>query len=778
MTHQRAALQSGSVQRQSWLSGLLMIGLASESALAREASTQVSQDARLEKVEVVGARVTQADEAIGTDQISNTLSISHQALLSAPAGTSGLKMLEALPGFNVQVNDALGLYEFGNSVFVRAFNFQQIGFSIDGVPLGRSDQFGGSPIYRYVDNENTQRVTASTGAGDVSQPGYTSLGPYVDYVSSNPARESGISTSYTLGSDSLRRSFIKLETGEYQGLSAYFSRSKIDGDLWRGPGTIDREHLEGKVRYEFGEGHELLFRAVHNDFFDYDSPYVNLAQYNGTANDEFGRSGRDFAYLGELPDLPETAAGVPYSNAGYNQYYKQAINQRRDTLYSLTGNFQLNPDLESRTSVYYEAKKGYGVSPEAYATSLALYNAQSGSVAGLVAPRGVQYGLSALSGHRYGALSSQTWHVGNHAIETGVWVEKDVFNRLQARYNLLDGSPAGTPLRNEPVHLQGDFSSTRDSVQFHLKDTWTLLDDRLRLQYGFKRLDLDYRIEGYRNAGDYIANRQPRLSTSWNDHFLPQVGLVYDVTANSQVFASYSENMALPRGADDVFRSASPNAPAPEAETSKNYEVGYRLNRPTFNASWAFYRTEFDNRLQAFASPVAGSSTVETFFQNVGKAEAYGTELSGQWKPPVLSNKVVLNGNLTYNIARFKDDAAGFALRDNDIPDSPRWLAQAGVTYELQPWAVLNFSARHIGSRYSNFTNTESVPGYTLYNAYLDLGGDNLRYGPLKSVKLRFNIDNLFDKDYLGYILTSTSGPAFYRPGSPRTFQTTLSAEF
>lgn len=761
--------QRESLANKRWLSGLLLMGLTVEGVLA--------QEAQLDKVEVVGARVTEANLAIGTDQISNTLTISHQALQSAPAGTSGLKMLEALPGFNVQSNDALGLYEFGNSVFVRAFNLQQIGFSIDGVPLGRSDQFGGSPIYRYVDNENTERVTASTGAGDVSQPGYTSLGPYVDYISTNPAKEAGVSTSYTLGSDSLRRSFVKLQTGEHAGLSAYFSRSKIDGDLWRGPGTIDREHLEGKVRYQFGEGHELLFRAVHNDFYDYDSPYVTQAQYHGTANDPFGRSGRDFAYLKEVPPQPETVAGVPYSNPNYNQSYKQAINQRRDTLYSLTGNFLLNDALESSTSVYYEAKKGFGVSPEAYSTSLALHNAEA-NVPGLVDPRGVQYGLSSLSGHRYGGRSSLTWHVGQHAIEAGVWAEKDVFNRLQARYNLSDGSPDGSPLFNEPVHKQGDFTSTRDSLQLNIKDTWTLLDDRLRLQYGFKRLELDYRIEGYRNAGDYIANRQPRLSTSWTDNFLPQAGLVYDLTANSQLFASYSENMALPRGADDVFRAASPNAPAPAAETSKNYEVGYRLNRPTFNAAWALYRTEFDNRLQAFASPVAGSSTAETYYQNVGRALAYGTELSGQWKPPVLADKLVLNGNLTYNIAQFKDDAAGLSLKDNNIPDSPRWLAQAGITYELAPWAVLNFSGRHIGSRYSNFTNTESVPGYTLYNAYLDLGGERLHYGPLKSVKLRFNIDNLFDKDYLGYILTSASGPAYYRPGSPRTFQTTLSAEF
>ena len=772
MSKRRAVLPSNKL-----LCGLLVMGLAARSAQAHDTDTQPSPDTRLGNVEVLGARATEADLAIGTDQISNTLTITHQALQSAAAGTSGLKMLESLPGFNVQSNDALGLYEFGNSVSVRAFNLEQIGFSIDGVPLGRSDSFGGSPIYRYVDNENTERVTASTGAGDVSQPGYTSLGPYIDYVSTNPAREAGISSSYTLGSDSLRRSFVKVQTGEHEGLSAYFSRSKIDGDLWRGPGTIDREHLEGKVRYQFGEGQELLFRAVHNDFHDYDSPYITKAQYQNGDNDPFGRSGRDFAYLKDVPRLPATQPGVPFSNANYNQSYKQAINQRRDTLYSLTGKFLLNPELESSTSVYYETKSGYGVSPEDYATSLALHDAQA-NVPGLVAPRGLQYGQSSLSGHRYGGRSSLTWFVGQHAIETGVWAEKDIFNRLQGRYNLVDGSPDGAPLLNEPVHRQADFSSTRDSLQLNIKDTWTLLDDRLRLQYGFKRLDLDYRIEGYRNAGDYIANRQPRLSTSWTDNFLPQAGLVYDLSGNAQLFASYSENMALPRGADDVFRAASPNVPAPAAETSKNYEVGYRLSHPTFNAALALYRTQFDNRLQAFAAPVAGSSTAETFYQNVGRTLAYGTELSGQWKPAGLSGKWVLNGNLTYNVAQFKDDAAGLAIRGNDIPDSPRWLAQAGVTYELRPWAVVNFSARHTGSRYSNFTNTESVPGYTLYNAYLDLGDSSLHYGVLKSVKLRFNIDNLFDKSYLGYMLTTTSGPAYYRPGSPRTFQTTLSAEF
>lgn len=102
-------------------------------------------------------------------------------MLSAPSGISGLKMLASLPGFNVQTDGALGLYEFGNSVQVRAFNLGQIGFVLNGIPMGRSDPFGGSPIFRYVDNENLGSVVASPGAGDVSGPSYSTLGPITFY---------------------------------------------------------------------------------------------------------------------------------------------------------------------------------------------------------------------------------------------------------------------------------------------------------------------------------------------------------------------------------------------------------------------------------------------------------------------------------------------------------------------------------------------------------------------------------------------------------------------
>jgi len=130
-------------------------------------------------ITVTGRRISQSSEAIGEDKVSNVVAVTREALLSAPSGISGLKMLEQLPGFNVQTDGALGLYEFGNSVQTRAFNLDQIGFIVDGIPTGRSDAFGGSPVFRYVDNENLGVVEAAVGAGDVGRPSYSTLGPVV-----------------------------------------------------------------------------------------------------------------------------------------------------------------------------------------------------------------------------------------------------------------------------------------------------------------------------------------------------------------------------------------------------------------------------------------------------------------------------------------------------------------------------------------------------------------------------------------------------------------------
>jgi iron complex outermembrane receptor protein len=771
------------------LTNRLKFGICLASLIAASMTTvanaqetaETDEQATMKAVVVQGRRVSTADTAIGQGEATNTVAVTRDELLSAPGGISGLKMLESLPGFNVQTDGALGLYEFGNSVTVRAFNLQQIGFVLDGVPMGRSDAFGGSPIFRYVDNENLGSVVASPGAGDVSLPSYASLGPIVSYNTVDTSDTPGGMISYTMGDDNLERSFIKLETGNWNGLSAYVSRSKTDSDLWRGPGTIDREHIEGKIKYEFDEDTFIKFGYVHNDFNDYDSPSAPESVFDA-----------DYYYAYQ-DSIPETGCIEPISNVyDYNgdnvidendfspiftgstctSYYEDRINVRDDSLYSLNFQTDITPNLLFKATAYQEDKDGFGVSPDSYSNSLGIYNRQVLAGLDVVHPRGVQYGLSGVGGTRKGAVAGLEWEVANHKVEFGAWYEDEDYNRTQQRLNKTNGSADGDVIWDEVAYYRRNYTSTRKTTQLYLKDTISLMEDKLNLEVGVKSLNVDYQLSGYRDYNDYELFGPQTVGEDYSDNFLPMVGAVYDMNDSDQLFASYSQNYALPRGADDIFSIASTDAsteplPAPKGEESQNFEIGYRTNRAQFYGSAALFFTSFDNRLVAGSVINPATQQPEAFYINAGKTEAYGFELSGVYQPAFFDDKVYLDGNLTYNHA---EDEAGFILAD-----SPEWLFTGGVTYEPTEWMVANISGKYTGKRYADYTESYEMDSYAVLSGYLDLGGPN-DFGVPENVSLRFNIDNLLDEEVPTAFVFA--GSAYFRPLNPRTFQATLTVRF
>ena len=58
------------------------------------------------------------------------------------------------------------------------------------------------------------------------------------------------------------------------------------------------------------------------------------------------------------------------------------------------------------------------------------------------------------------------------------------------------------------------------------------------------------------------------------------------------------------------------------------------------------------------------------------------------------------------------------------------------------------------------------------------IGACDWSIGPARGVKLRLNVDNLLDEDYLGTVNTTVSTAATYRPAPPRTIQLSLTANF
>jgi len=751
-------------------------------------------------ITVTGRRISQSSEAIGEDKVSNVVAVTREALLSAPSGISGLKMLEQLPGFNVQTDGALGLYEFGNSVQTRAFNLDQIGFVVDGIPTGRSDAFGGSPVFRYVDNENLGVVEAAIGAGDVSLPSYSTLGPVIQYNSIAPQEEMGLFVSQSFGDQDLRRTFIRASTGRVGPFTAYVSRTKLDTELWRGPGTVDREHWEGQIHADLGGDSWARFKFVSNDFFDYDSPTISRAQYNCTVPNALGQCGRNFALIENVPNTTPgfaplaTAPGVYYSNAAYTAVYNLAINVRKDKLYGATFHAGIAEGVWAESTLYWEDKDGYGVSPDGYANSLGRYTPQAQAGLPVVASKGVQYGLSGVGGDRYGITSKLHWEMGANTVEAGVWAEVDKYHRTQARYNTVGGAPDGAPNLDELVYLRRDYRTKRDTLQIFLKDTLKLADDRFIIDVGFKGLNLDYVHNGYREFDDFyrvvggvgVPGYGPQINTAhYSDFFLPMAGLLYKFDERTQLFASYAENMALPKGLDDIYSVIRPGGglvPQPAPERSKNMELGIRTNQGQLYASLAAFYTKFDNRIQSITSLIPGGGlATETFFQNVGRVRSYGVEFAGTYKPSFLNGLAYGNLNVTYNNAKFKDDvpaATPILIADKYIPDSAKWIVSGGVTVEPASWLVANISGKYTSKRWSTFTNSpgSSVPGFTVFSAYVDIG-DGISFGPVKGIKVRANVDNLFDKDTLSYISPVVTGDGFFRPLSPRTFQLTISGE-
>ena len=168
---------------------------------------------------------------------------------------------------------------------------------------------------------------------------------------------------------------------------------------------------------------------------------------------------------------------------------------------------------------------------------------------------------------------------------------------------------------------------------------------------------------------------------------------------------------------------------------------------------------------------------IETFFQNVGRVAAHGVEFTGTYKPAALGGLAYFNANVTYNVAKFQDDISGVAaIKGKYLPDSARWIVAGGLTVEPASWLVANLSARYISRRYANFVNSFDVPGFTVINAYVDIG-DGIRVGPFRNLRARLNVDNLFDKDALSFIAPQVTTDGSFRPLAPRTVQLSLSLE-
>jgi len=266
-------------------------GTAADSGAQSAADASVGAMAAPMATVEISTRKTRSSVALGKADMQKIL-----------PGINPLKALQTLPGVSFQTADPWGNNEQNLSLFVHGFSGQQLGYTMDGVPLG-DQQYGnynGLSPQRAVISENVGRVILSSGAGDLATASTSNLGGTIETFSSDPARERNLAVQQTVGSYKTSRTFLRYDSGDFgNGNSAYLSAIHHEQKAW------DFNGRQG--------GNQVNAKFVHNDdagkltlFFNYsDKIEPNEDATVHSATEKFQPYTRPFMY-------PDFATALAY----------------------------------------------------------------------------------------------------------------------------------------------------------------------------------------------------------------------------------------------------------------------------------------------------------------------------------------------------------------------------------------------------------------------------------------------------------------------------------
>jgi iron complex outermembrane receptor protein len=731
---------------------------------ADNAAATTKDPKQLEAVSVIAPGETRQVQSIGIDEI----------VRQQTPGTSALKALDKLPGVQFQSADPWGAYEWSTQITLHGFDQSRLGFTLDGIPLGTMG-YGvtdGLQVTRAITSENLATVELAQGAGALGTASNTNLGGTVQFYSADPDMKPGVRFNQVMGSDSTKRTFVRADTGDYNGFSMYVSFDHADTDKWKGYGDQKSNQANLKALYQWGDGNRVSLFVDSSKRKEYD--YMDLSLTSQKA------LGWNWDYL--QPDW-NTAVGIANALNG-NGAYPASLNAlpadydkgdstyyagggiRRDTLAGLSGSFNLGGGVTLDTTGYYHADRGEGQ----WATP---YQASSPTVP--ISMRTTDYGLD-----RYGLTSALKFSLGNNDIEVGVWGENSNTNQERNFFTLSGQYTSLYTVYNDQspflrAFLQHYETKTRMG---YAEDTIHLLDDALTINFGAKSLRV---TTDATSLVPTTAFAQGQMKASKG--FLPQAGIDYKLDANQDVYGSYAKNIAAfgitPFSTSQASFDAAKSQLKPEE--SQTWQVGYRAHGETFEASLGLFYTRFENRLLV-TTPCPAVVTCASSLNNVGDVKSKGADLAFLWKP--ISGLSWLN-SFSYNNSKYQDDyqnAGTVATADKYVVGVPKTMFSSSVNYEFSGWRA-NLEAKYTGRRYITYTNDSAVPSYWVANAGIayDFGAVSV----FKALSVGANVTNLFDKRYFastgtnGYVATDPDGyNQTLMAGAPRQYFVNLNAQF
>jgi len=709
------------------------------------------------------------------------------------SGISPLKAIEKLPGVNFTASDPFGAYEWSSRISIRGFSQQQLGFTLDGVPLGDMSygNHNGLHISRAIISENVGRVEVAQGAGALAAASASNLGGTIEFFSREPSEKLGIEASGTWGSDENKRAFVRFDSGNIGAGGPRLSLSYAwqDADKWKGDGVQRQNQVNARIVQPVGDGQFFGFVNYsdrrENDYQDLSKAMIDRLGYNWDNyaknwdfavtiskiyQNQVARAAYDAGIAnGTIPGgTPFTA---PYAGFGttfpgpvqtVDDAYYDAAGLRKDWLAGVGVDVPFNEYWSMKVQGYYHGNEGRGLWFTPYVTT------PGGAP---ITVRTTEYEIE-----RYGIVASSTFTLGANTVEIGMWYEDNDFNQARRFYGLAD--TANRPSRGslkfptDPLATQWDFDFNTQTLQYHVQDTLDL--GSLQVNAGWKGLRVINRATPLVSGG--LASGR----TEAKDWFLPQAGLLYRLNDDNEVFASYTQNMrafeSSATGGPFATTQAGFDALDLKPETSTTYELGFRTKSSRFQGVIAGYYVDFKDRIIAFAngSGIQGNPAI---LQNVGDVRSWGIEAAGTFRvTPDLS----LFASYAYNDSEYQDDvlnAAGAIVvptAGKTVVNSPRHLAKGEITWD-NGTLFARVGANYTSKRYYSYVNDASVGSFVIVDA-------SIGYRFTDRISVQANATNLFDKRYVSTIGTNgfaNSGDSqTLLAGAPQQFFATLKVGF
>jgi iron complex outermembrane receptor protein len=249
----------------------------------------------------------------------------------------------------------------------------------------------------------------------------------------------------------------------------------------------------------------------------------------------------------------------------------------------------------------------------------------------------------------------------------------------------------------------------------------------------------------------------PKIS-SWNQRFSPscQIAFQTDIAKIEANYASGFENPTLIELSNNPFGLQGLNQDL-KPMNSHNFEMGVSTQYRNVDFAANGYFIKSQNEIIPFELP---DQPGRTFYNNAGKTERMGIELSSQVK---ITSWLYLHTQYTNLKAIFQNEGPNLG---NEIPGIPQSTAQASFKIFASDKLQFFIDNQYVSAVALNSENSSYSPKYTLHHIRTNYDFT------FKNVLLQVNaqIQNVLDTAYYGNIRQNAAGGRYYEWGNGRQF--------